>query len=399
MVLKVVSVVKCMRMRRVFKKGRISISIIGAVILILFLTNASCNQKSSVEPTPKYSRAIVQVVDSSGNSVKDIKLILKKKVGAKLETASISHSDPSGKVVFKELSKGSYKIYAEGSLVLPDKPLEFSISKIDTLILTYQLEKFTGKLRLINYNVLKGFDHSNKKKTAFINWINKLDPDIICYQELSSYTPEKLQQLANQFDHPYSAMYKIDYFPVAISSKYPITNIQKIAVQGGLGHGCLLVKCLGINIFVLHLNAFSLQKRIDEIKALSTKAKFFPANSYTLFAGDFNSFSKFNADNYGMDWSSVMNEMKPGVEQDFTVTNTLLHLGYKDSYTLFHNTFKRSAPTAINYDHPDKWNGVRYDYVFLSSSLSQYCTFADLWYDETTDKLSDHYPMVVDFEF
>lgn len=38
-------------------------------------------------------------------------------------------------------------------------------------------------------------------------------------------------------------------------------------------------------------------------------------------------------------------------------------------------------------------------YVFLSPELAKYCISADIWYDDITDSLSDHYPMVVDFHF
>lgn len=379
-------------------KERLALFKMAVSGLLISLAIISCNKKGVNRASNQYGTAFIHVVDSTGSSKSGIELTLQKITQSGYKTLLTEYSDSSGKYIFDKLEFGKYKILLTGVLVFPDS-LAFSVSSADTINLTDKLKIFSGKLRLLSYNVREGFDHMDINKVdSFVQWVKKINPDIICYQELSSFTPKFLAELAARYNHPYSVMYQVDNYPVGISSKYPITGVQDLHVKGSV-HGCILANILGINVFALHLSPRSLSERIDEMDGLSAEAKSFPSGSYTFFAGDFNSFSEFNANNYGPDWSSDMHEMKPNVEQDFTVTNTLLDMGYKDSYTMFHDTFKRSEPTKAYFQYPDKWKGTRYIYVFLSPELAKHCTSADIWYDETTESLSDHYPMVVDFHF
>lgn len=388
-----------MRYLFLLKKEKLFFAVVTTIVLIFLLIITSCNKKEVKKQKSEYGMAIVHLTDSTGMSVNDIKLTVRKVSNPDAGIKLIGLSGPSGNFKIDKLLPGEYSVSAEGQLILPDV-IKFTISKpTDTISLNYKIKRFSGNLRLLSYNVLEGLQHLNtEKEKAFIDWVKALNPDIICYQELNSFTPKLLAQLAKNYHHPYSTMFKVDNYPIGISSKYPIKGIQKLAVNGSV-HGCILAQVLGINIFALHLSPGSLTKRIDEMKGLSNKAKLFFSNSFTLFVGDFNSYSEFNKENYGMNWTQAMNKMKPTVTQDFTVTNTLLNMNYKDSYAMFHNQFKRSAPTNKYFKHQNKWKGVRYDYVFLSPELAKYCTDADIIHDSITDDLSDHYPMVVDFRF
>ncbi len=367
------------------------------IVFGLLLISGSCNKKNSESLPSKFGSIVVHVVDSTGKSISDIKLTIKRISSTETGVVAVGRSNTSGKFQVDKLEPGKYSVLAEGRLVLP-RPITFSILQGDTSLLVDKIERFSGKLRLLSYNVLEGLQQSDKKRRLFIDWVKRHDPDIICYQELNSFTLQSLSRLAKKYHHPYSAMYKIDNYPVGISSKYPIEGIEKLKMKGSV-HGCILAQVLGINIFTVHLSPGSLTKRIEEMKGLAAKAKFFSSNSYTIFAGDFNSFSEFNKNTYSTNWHDAMSEMKPNVTQDFTVTNTLLDMGYTDSYTLFHDKFERSAPTTKYFKHPDQWQGVRYDYVFLSPALSRFCISSDIIKDDTTDHLSDHYPNIVDFKF
>ena len=60
-------------------------------------------------------------------------------------------------------------------------------------------------LKVISYNIWNGFDwgKDSEREEAMVGWLKAQDADVIGFQELNAFTPEKLAQLALQWGHPY----------------------------------------------------------------------------------------------------------------------------------------------------------------------------------------------------
>lgn len=357
------------------------------VVLIVLGLNSSCSQAEQEEPSA--GEIEVRVSDEKSMPVSGVKVQLLKKSDTETVLASeITNSE--GKVFFKELKAGLY--YVRGNqpewISGEEKISLLNNQKAKALI---QLAKPFEQLTILNYNVLQGFENNEQKKSQFVAWVKKIDPDIICFQELNYFKESALVDFATRYGHPYAVITKESGYPTGISSKYPIRNVDRIL--DGMTHGYMVAQIKDITIFNIHLSPSSLSARIFEMQTILKRVSALGENDFSFICGDFNSYSKYDSDVYGPNFEADMLARNKNVPVDFTATNLVIDAGYVDSQSIFNSQFKRSLPTE-KYLTPGIV-GARYDYIYLSGSLTQYCKSSEIIHDEVTHQLSDHYPVLI----
>ena len=280
-----------------------------------------------------------------------------------------------------------------------------------------------NSFKVVNYNALHGFRGDSLLKERYINWINEIDPDIVSYQEMNGFMQNDIGALAEAYGHPYAVIMNEEYgvpvtHPLAITSKYPILNVERVI--DNMWHGYLYAYIEGVHVFVTHLAPFTLKDRQKDITQILAQAALLPQDEKILIAGDFNALSPKDSAVYSksglleaMKKSEGRYEPKSGTpivrgrtiyrnnlnndRIDYSVMQKILDAGYKDTYYLANDRFKDSVPAR---GHASK-NSVlrRIDYIWVNEKLAKHLESADIIQDEITDELSDHYPVVVEFNF
>lgn len=262
------------------------------------------------------------------------------------------------------------------------------------------------QLKIISYNVYNGMKLDESEcKQQYIDWAKAQDADIIAWQEMNFFTREKLEKFAAGYGHKYAVLLKESpddpaFFPVAITSKYPIVNVNKVV--DNLWHGALFADVGNYHFVITHMNPFWTAKRIDEINLIIDSIKYSrDPNGKWIIAGDLNSFSP--ADKADYDKSTLLEDIKekqkkrPILENlvngqlSYTVQQNLLDAGYIDALKLKHKEFISTAPTKVFYDQASV--PLRYDYIYVSPPLKNNVIDVKVLKDDFTDKYSDHYPV------
>ncbi|OTQ58681.1 endonuclease/exonuclease/phosphatase family protein [Gilliamella sp. A7] len=262
------------------------------------------------------------------------------------------------------------------------------------------------QLKIISYNVYNGMKlDESEGKQKYIEWAKAQDADIIAWQEMNFFTREKLEKFAASYGHKYAILLKESpedaaFFPVAITSKYPIINVNKVV--DNLWHGALYADIGNYHFVVTHMNPFWTAKRIDEINLIIDSIKYSrdPKGKW-IIAGDLNSFSPADKSDY--DKSTLLEDIKekqkkrPILENlvdgklSYTVQQNLLNAGFIDALKIKHKEFIATAPTKVFYDQASV--PLRYDYIYVSPPLKNNVIDVQVIKDDFTDKYSDHYPV------
>lgn len=272
-----------------------------------------------------------------------------------------------------------------------------------------------ANLKIITYNIWNGFDwgKDNARHDRFLQWVKDQSPDVMALQELCGYTEEKLKEDASSWGHPYSVLLKTKGYPVGITSSKPIALKEKLLE--GLWHGMLHVKTHDINFFVVHLSPADYAFRMRETAIITERVQAVKEEAYIIL-GDFNAVSPMDAD-LNLVKSSLLNRYRQGDarnekynnlrdgEWDYGVMSGFLALPAIDvCHRLIPSPERYSFPVPIligqYYDDIDhiKRSRHRIDYIMVSPELAQKCVKAEIFHNERTDDLSDHYPVSVSFE-
>lgn len=262
------------------------------------------------------------------------------------------------------------------------------------------------QLKIISYNVYNGMKlDESEGKQKYIDWAKAQDVDIIAWQEMNFFTREKLEKFAASYGHKYAVLLKESpddpaFFPVAITSKYPIVNVNKVV--DNLWHGALFADVGNYHFVITHMNPFWTAKRIDEINLIIDSIKYSrDPNGKWIIAGDLNSFSPADKPDY--DKSTLLEDIKEKQKKrpildnlvngqlSYTVQQNLLDAGYIDALKIKHKEFISTAPTKVFYDQASV--PLRYDYIYVSPPLKDNVIDVKVLKDDFTDKYSDHYPV------
>ena len=275
--------------------------------------------------------------------------------------------------------------------------------------------KQTPGIKVISYNIWNGFDWGKdvERKTNFIDWVNVQKPDVFALQELCGYTQEMLLEDAKKWGHNYAELLKTEGYSVGITSNRPIEVKEKIL--DSMHHGALHCKTTDIDFFVVHFSPFSFEKRREESKIILNKlTEVSKTQTKYIVLGDFNAVSPFDADLY-KEKSTLISSKKASEERHSHVRNLFngeLEFGVLSAFLGYplidivqkHTTEwgeRVSCPTQVFEKEKGAGrseNSTRIDYVLTSPWLSEKCKNAKILNKEETYYLSDHYPVVAEFD-
>jgi len=273
-------------------------------------------------------------------------------------------------------------------------------------------QELPQNLKVMTYNIWNGFDWGKDtlRKESMIQWVRTKDPDVLALQELCGYDESKLQADAVQWGHKYVALLKTEGYPVGLTSKKPI-KIQERLIKG-LWHGMLHAETYGINFFVVHLSPADCNLRLKEANIIAERIKGLEKENYIIL-GDFNSHSPFDAEllvqnhdlleKYQANKSGAYSNLRLG-SFDYSVISTFIALPAVDISNPYVKLRDRyTFPTTILFEPHEKEKQNRYqeriDYIFTNPEISTSCTDVKIYNQGVTNELSDHFPIVAEFNF
>lgn len=276
-----------------------------------------------------------------------------------------------------------------------------------------------NNFKVITYNIWNGYDwgKDEDRRTRVQNWINDQNPSIIALQELCQYTSEKLKEDARAWGHEYSVLLKNTGYSVGLSSKFPIEVVEKIMED--MHHGALHCKTNGIDVLVIHFSPSSYAKRREEVAIILGKLeKIRKENDRYLVLGDFNSQSPFDADLYDpngpfLTRAREANKGKPlkgnlfNGNLDYAVMSSLLAFPLIDVCQEFtigmaeRGSFPGQVLGEVNNETKEELlsRSQRIDYIMASPELANSCINSKVCNGEENFFLSDHYPVVAEFDY
>jgi len=239
------------------------------------------------------------------------------------------------------------------------------------------------------------------------------NPDVVALQELCDYTKEKLLEDAKKWGHPYAEILKPSGYPVGITSKNPIEVKEKIL--DSMHHGALHCKTSGIDFMVVHFSPFSYEKRRVEAKIVLEKLKdIMSTQDKYIVLGDFNAVSPFDADLYKDKDELLVSKRESEQAHDhvrnlflgqleYGVLASFLDFPLIDVVQKYTSGWDQriSCPTQVFEEKEGegrKSNSTRIDYILTSPFLAEKCSHAKVLNQKETYYLSDHYPVVAEFE-
>src|SRR5690606_14660191 len=202
---------------------------------------------------------------------------------------------------------------------------------------------------IISYNIYMGMKaDTSKNKQVFSAWLQQQNPDIVALQEVTGFTQSSLEALSKSYGHPYAVLLiEGEKYPVAITSKYPITNVKK--VSDNMDRGFIQATIKGQTFVVLHLSPFDYRTRRAEIDLVLANVKSQPEIKDWILMGDFNSFSSVDSMAY-QDGRLIQNLKKyeakyPPIKKlvndriDYEVIDKVHASGFVDALKLYHKDF------------------------------------------------------------
>ena len=252
------------------------------------------------------------------------------------------------------------------------------------------LPAFAGNtIRVISYNILEGMKtDTTPGKQVFVGWVKKEDPDILALQECNKFKQKSLEELARAYGHPYAVIVKEKGYPTGLTSKYPITDIQRIT--NNMTHGFIVARVKDLNIVVLHLNPHSYAKRRAEIDQVLKTIAAAPSQKRWMVMGDFNAVSPLDKENYADGRVLAEFQRAPtastnligGKALDFEVQQKVLDFGLKDAGKMMDS--KHELP------------GKRIDFIYVTQDLAPKVKAARFLLDDFTEAYSDHRPILLE---
>jgi exodeoxyribonuclease III len=276
--------------------------------------------------------------------------------------------------------------------------------------LTLSLQAET--LKVISYNVLYGFNHGKNIEQGR-QWLKDQGADFIALQEMKGFNQEKFAKLAKTWGHEYSYFYqRKPGLPLAFSSRFPISEVQEL--DKGVNRGFLKLKCNGIHFIVAHLTSQRLSARKQESNYMASHIKeLLKKDEKLIVLGDFNALSHLDFERLS-ELDELLNEMRQNPKKrpnlndgffDTSIMTTFDDLGLVD---VCHEKLGRSEvlkgsfPTTLLEKIPSREvqekHLRRIDFVLADPITAKKVLKADIPKGGSLEKISDHYPLVIDLE-
>ena len=279
-------------------------------------------------------------------------------------------------------------------------------------------DSLNSTFKVITYNIWNGYDWGKDsfRRKHVQDWINEQKPDVVALQELCKYSSEKLAEDAKSWGHNYSVLLKTTGYSVGITSAKPI-ELKENLIEG-MHHGALYCKSFGIDILVIHLHPGNINRRREETAILMSKLKEIQKETGKyIVLGDFNAHSPFDAQFYPLDGNLITRLKKSnqnkgldgnldGNNLDYSVVSSFLSLPLYDPVQNFsqemaeRGSFPGRVLGLVNNESDEKLIArlERIDYILVSPSLSQKCQKARVANGQDNWYLSDHYPVIAEFD-
>lgn len=251
-----------------------------------------------------------------------------------------------------------------------------------------------SQLFVLSYNTYNGFQNDTIIQQQYVNWVKKSNPHIIAYQEMNGFDQKKLEAFAREYGHSFAVLSKTGGYPVALTSEFPIVNVQK--VLDNMNHGYIYANTFNTHVFVVHLSPADYVKRTNELQTVLAHAATLPNNEPVIILGDFNALSKKDAEYYGLDLLEALRKRDEVYNQnnlsgnvlDYSVMDLMPATGFYDSYWEASDSYQYSLPTLRYQTRPVR----RIDYIWVNEYVKDDILDAGIIVDDDTDIMSDHYP-------
>lgn len=248
----------------------------------------------------------------------------------------------------------------------------------------------SNSLKVLTYNIHKGFNSTNRQFIlhGIKDSIRKVDADIVLLQEIHGARDTSKKRFFdwpsnNQFEfladevwhhHAYgkNAIYKSGHHGNAILSKYPIVDWENIDVSlmkshsRSLLHGTIDITETRqhVHIICVHLGLFGLERQRQLAKLVERIDSHVPHDAPLIIAGDFN------------DWL--------GRAEKYFTEDLEVHEVFKNTTGKYARSFPAWLPT------------LKMDRIYSRGLklVASECLHGEPW-----RKLSDHVPLMAEFEF
>ena len=250
--------------------------------------------------------------------------------------------------------------------------------------------KESETLKIVNWNVLYGFNHKKSVKQG-AKWIKKQAADVVALQELNGYTQAELEEVAAEWGHDHAAILKKGGFPVGLTSSQPIEVID-LRVKG-FHHGYLHCKTHGIHFFVVH---FWPGKYWEADWILDKAAPLVERDEKVIILGDFNGNSRKDED------FLITNATLR--KRDYTIVDKVEVKGFVDIVHKHDPKAKISQPSSITIPRWTKdleelkLKRYRIDFVFADRTFAKTSHSGTISLAKEIETISDHYPVIVEFK-
>ncbi|HEY1835870.1 MAG TPA: endonuclease/exonuclease/phosphatase family protein [Candidatus Saccharimonadales bacterium] len=250
-------------------------------------------------------------------------------------------------------------------------------------------------VKIASYNLWNGAGETYFRLTDFIK---EQKFDVLCLQEVNGWQDKNFARLKDFADRDGYTDYQYgnsnSEYKLATFSMLPV--VSQTVHEEGFWH-CVVETHVRFGdtelaIFNLHLDPWKEEPRLREVEKLLSRID---ASKPTILTGDFNSLSR--QDNYPPEFLQEL--QRRGIykygqnELDFGVTDRLASAGFVD-VAAQSSKFDKTVPSPYSTD-PEHEVPARIDYMFVSESLKPLVRDFAVIKNEATDKISDHYPVVL----
>jgi exodeoxyribonuclease III len=254
-------------------------------------------------------------------------------------------------------------------------------------------------IRIASYNLWNGATNTYFR---LVDYVKEQNFDVLCLQEINGWESADLARVKEFADH--TGFTDFEYgnsnseYKLVIYSSLPITA-RTVHVEG-FWH-CAVEMHVHVDdreivIINLHLDPWKEEPRLREVQRLLEQIDM---TKPTVIMGDFNSISR--RDNYPSAFLKGLQDKhitKFGQnELDFRVTDFLEEAGFVDAAASL-NHMDTTVPSGYSTDE-DHEVPARLDYAYVSSNLVPFLKDLATLKAPITNKISDHFPLVISLAF
>ena len=256
-------------------------------------------------------------------------------------------------------------------------------------------------IKIIFYNIFEGCN-TKENFQDLINFINKEKPSIFAISEANNWEEnnyEKLNLFLKKTNFRYHIFSKSNTkYNLALFSNLKKKKKKKKRTKKNIWHSVITAKIKDITYTILHLNPNGEKNRAKEMKTIFKNLNLKEKN---VIMGDLNSLS--SKDNYKE--KILLEQLKQLKITKFSNNNKILYDVHNviesknliDTHYIFNKNFNHTVPTNYNKDI-NHFSRLRLDYIYISNNLKNKITNYKILQNIETDKISDHYPILINMK-